>query len=100
MVELEERNGRYVYNYKDSGKTVGYSGGKFRIIYFDFLMFYCKNFNLGSVAGFIIGFLIVGLVIGLVGGVFLILKRGSSAGASTRMSSFNPNFSKSGSDDA
>jgi hypothetical protein len=27
LVELEERNGRYVYNYKDSGKTVGYSGG-------------------------------------------------------------------------
>lgn len=69
---MDERNGRYVYNYVESGKVIGYSGG--------------------SVAGFIIGFMILGIVIGLVAGVFLILKRESSLPLPGPLSFFNPNF--------
>lgn len=72
LLNLELRNGRYVYNYYDTGKTMGYSTG--------------------SVVGFIIGFLIIGFVVGLVGGIFLILRRSSSISLPGPLSFFNPNF--------
>ncbi|CAF0782404.1 unnamed protein product [Brachionus calyciflorus] len=75
LILLDERNGKYVYNYYESDKTIGYSGG--------------------SVAGFIIGFMILGLVLGLVAGIFLILKRQTSLSLPGPLSFFNPNFNSS-----
>lgn len=74
LIEVGSRNGRYIFNYVDGGKTLGVSTG---IVVF-----------------LVILFLIVGLAVGLVGGVYVFIKRAVEIPLPGPLNFFNPNYDK------